>query len=571
MNGQETALSLYRQGNWRGALVSFQQALKEQPESLVALRGVASCYLQMAATDQALDAYRQAFALDPEDAETSYGLALTLVIQGHYAQALPYLEHSLQRQPGNVRAWSKKGLVQLQLGHYPEAESCLCKALELEPYDALDWSNLGVAYLAQGKLDRARPCFYKTLQLDPEFAPARAYLQRISAAMEWSFNPNTGVFSWNGRELAPYQRCELPAGGYDLEPGLELELEKQGDQVLRLRLRPAAGSDLSELRLRLLGPAHAWDRHDEHVLNWWGSVRIEQGALVISYGTLHLQDDGPLTEVPAALAFRPGSEELWVLLAGAVQRFRPGLEFDRPLEAVGSIRDFRFFGRGEQLVVVDDHSWQYYLGSPEGWRRQHLSPTVAWALVVRPKGVGLLTDQGLEWESLPSSLQSLEPDSETAEQTRLLVGCGLYGAAFARGQQLVYSNRHGSLEVMTPSPITCLLGGPHRLVSGHQDGRIRHWELPLGPESRAVHEEVLKHLQPVSILLRSEGHDRGGLVAITGDGTCYLPRGQRFKLPPGVPRAAALQRKARGIQLAVAVELPQGQSRLYRLHHQFGN
>ncbi len=571
MDLQEAALSLYRQGDWQRALAGFQQALQEQPESLVALRGVASCHLQLASPELALGAYREAFALDPEDAETSYGLALTMVILGHYAQALPYLEHSLQRQPGNVRAWSKKGLVHLQLGQYPEAESCLCKALELEPYDALDWSNLGVAYLAQGKLDRARPCFYKTLQLDPEFAPARAYLQRISAAMHWSFNPNTGVLGWNGRELTPYQACELPAGRYDLEAGLEVELEKQGDQVRCLRLIPAAGSDLSSLRLRLLGQAHAWDRHDEVVVNWWGSVRSQPGALVISYGTLQLEEAGALAEVPTALAFRPGSEELWVLVSGVLKRYAPGVEADAPLEATGSLRDFQFFARGGQLAVLDDRSWQHYCQAPEGWQRQGLFPTAASALLLRPKGVALLSGQGVDWQPLPAAVGAGEVDAEPAEHTRPLVSCGLYGSAFARGPQLVYSNRHGSLEVMTPSPITCLLGGPHRLISGHRDGRIRHWELPLKSDSQPVHEEVLKHLQPVGILLPSEGHDRGGLVAITADGTCYLPRGQRFHLPQGVPRAAALQRRARGIELAVAVELSLGESRLYRLRQEFGS
>lgn len=389
MNDPYGALQLYEDGQWSAALERFEQTLVEQPTSLVALRGVASCYLQLGSPAQALSHFGRAFQVDDENGETSYGLGLTLVVMSQYRQALPYLEHSLQRQPGNPRAWSKKGLVHLQLTQYAEAEACLCKALELSPYDPLDWSNLGVAYLAQGKLDRARPCFYRVLQLDPGFSPAVGYLERLARAMEWNFEVHTGVFRWNGRELAAYRPCDLPAGVYDLESGLELEVEKRGEQVCRLdvRLRNPENPNLDELLTRLVGPLSLDGGPLEH---WWGRVEPGPRGAQIFFGTLEL-DSG---------------------------RNLPGV-------------------------------------------------------------------------------------------------------------------------------------GP--------------WELPFEDGSA----QRLQATSPILALWSVGGVDRGGLLAITEDGTCYLPRGQRYRLPPGKPQAAALLKEDNGVLLALALELPDGTGRLHQLRQRF--
>ena len=485
MNHRESGLQLYSQGDWLTALASFERSLSEQPLDLISLRGMASCRLQLGCPELALEQYRRAFELDSEDAETSYGLALTMVVMGRYSQALPYLEHSLQRQPGNFRAWSKKGLVHLQLSQYPEAEACLCKALERNPYDPLDWSNLGVAYLAQNKLDRARPCFYRVLQLDPSFAPARGYLERLSRAMEWSFDVHSGVFRWNGHELAPYRSCDLPAGTYDLEADLELRLEKCGDLVQRLHLHPRNGHPVEDLIARLLGDDRPGESGD---VLWWGRIHHHPDAVELSFGTLQLAAVWELSEPASKLAYRAG--------------------------------EWRALVRGQVL-------------GPEG-------PV-----------------HGLQgFEGLPEELIQVE--------------CGPHGVALGRGEHLVCSQLHGSLEVPTPSTITALLGGPNRLVSGHQDGFVRHWSLPLNETSEPVFEECLKPMSSVCALLSHESPDRGGLVAVTGDGTCYLPRGQRFQLPPGKPCAAALHPLPQGVAMSVAVELPDGRGRIYELRHTFG-
>jgi hypothetical protein len=77
----------FRLGNVALALEGFRRALREDPSSVDALNGLASCYDRMGRFDLSRSYYEQALALAPNDARLYANLATSLSLQGRSADA----------------------------------------------------------------------------------------------------------------------------------------------------------------------------------------------------------------------------------------------------------------------------------------------------------------------------------------------------------------------------------------------------------------------------------------------------------------------------------------------------
>ena len=81
------ARSQFALGNVALALQGFRAALRENPESVDALNGMAACYDRMGRFDLSRRHYEQALALAPADQRLYANLATSLELQGDHAQA----------------------------------------------------------------------------------------------------------------------------------------------------------------------------------------------------------------------------------------------------------------------------------------------------------------------------------------------------------------------------------------------------------------------------------------------------------------------------------------------------
>jgi tetratricopeptide (TPR) repeat protein len=87
----------FRLGNVALALEGFRRALREDPSSVDALNGLASCYDRMGRFDLSRGLYEKALALAPDDARLYINLATSLSLQGRGADAVAVREELAKR------------------------------------------------------------------------------------------------------------------------------------------------------------------------------------------------------------------------------------------------------------------------------------------------------------------------------------------------------------------------------------------------------------------------------------------------------------------------------------------
>jgi len=84
-------LALERQGDFEGAVTSYQLALRDQPNSVKILQFIAIALSRTGRREEAIRHYRRALDLAPELAGAHYGLAFLLLKRGDTEQAAEHL------------------------------------------------------------------------------------------------------------------------------------------------------------------------------------------------------------------------------------------------------------------------------------------------------------------------------------------------------------------------------------------------------------------------------------------------------------------------------------------------
>ena len=89
-------------GNVGTALEAFRKALREQPESIEALAGIAACYERMGRYDLSRVNYEAALAIAPNNPILLNSLAASLQQQGRYAEAQALRAEAEQTEAAEV-------------------------------------------------------------------------------------------------------------------------------------------------------------------------------------------------------------------------------------------------------------------------------------------------------------------------------------------------------------------------------------------------------------------------------------------------------------------------------------
>ncbi len=92
-------LALERQGDYDGAITSYQLALRDQPHNIKVLQYIAIALSRTGRREEAIRYYRRALELDPQLAGAHYGLAFLLLKRGDTDRALEHLRAFLARPP----------------------------------------------------------------------------------------------------------------------------------------------------------------------------------------------------------------------------------------------------------------------------------------------------------------------------------------------------------------------------------------------------------------------------------------------------------------------------------------
>ena len=92
-------MALERQGDYEGALTSYQLALRDNPNNVRILQYIAIALSRTGRREEAIRHYRRALELEPELVGAHYGLAFLLMRRGDNHGAAEHLRAFLARPP----------------------------------------------------------------------------------------------------------------------------------------------------------------------------------------------------------------------------------------------------------------------------------------------------------------------------------------------------------------------------------------------------------------------------------------------------------------------------------------
>lgn len=92
-------LALERQGDYEGAITSYQLALRDDQNNIKTLQYIAIALSRTGRREEAIRQYRRALELAPELSGAHYGLAFLLIKRGDTDRAADHLRHFLAKPP----------------------------------------------------------------------------------------------------------------------------------------------------------------------------------------------------------------------------------------------------------------------------------------------------------------------------------------------------------------------------------------------------------------------------------------------------------------------------------------
>lgn|GEM_PF-2353074 len=224
-------------GNYSRAAELYQQVLKENPNSVAALRGLVDVLVAAGKWQAALSPLRQLVQLEPKDANRLFQLGQMESWQGHRAQALSFLARAAKVDPSNsqyqesyaeVLSWNESGRDQaiqilrsvvashpddaharrllartLAAEHHPaQAAAVLAPAVQSSKASAEDLWTQGQLNESEGKNAAAIADYRRALARDPNHVKS---IESLAPMLSWNAatRPEAGTLFQHGLQLAP--------------------------------------------------------------------------------------------------------------------------------------------------------------------------------------------------------------------------------------------------------------------------------------------------------------------------------------------------------------------------------
>ena len=144
-----------------------------------------SLFFQRGYLDQAEASFQQALRDDPQSAEALYGIGSVYLNQDKNAAARETFEHAVKlpaSYPDTLPdAWNNLGVIATREGRIGDSIPCFLEALRLNPHHLLSLDNLGNAYRSQKRWDEARTVLERALEVAPQDPEANYSLGMVFA------------------------------------------------------------------------------------------------------------------------------------------------------------------------------------------------------------------------------------------------------------------------------------------------------------------------------------------------------------------------------------------------------
>ena len=132
----------YNRGDFKSALVCFDEAIRIKPDSFEALDDRGLALAAEGRLDEAQQSYEKAIKINPTDGSAYNNLAQALVAQGRLEPALPHFNKALQLNPFALQTHLNLAIALQQLGRSPDAVAQYRRVLALDPHRPEALNNL---------------------------------------------------------------------------------------------------------------------------------------------------------------------------------------------------------------------------------------------------------------------------------------------------------------------------------------------------------------------------------------------------------------------------------------------
>ena len=169
-----------REGRTADAIPYFQEALKLNPDHLIALENLGNAYRQQKSWGDARRVLERAVVVGPEDPEANYSLGMVFAQLNDTDRAYEYLQRALKARPGYPEALNNLGVLYLRTGRRDEAVASFEECIRVAPAFDQSYLNLARVYAVEGTPDKARSVLLDLLKQHPGHVAAQQALQQLT-------------------------------------------------------------------------------------------------------------------------------------------------------------------------------------------------------------------------------------------------------------------------------------------------------------------------------------------------------------------------------------------------------
>lgn len=271
----------YQKGQYREALIQFQNSLQSDPKFVDGHYQVAQCYIKLgngqeaylelrrvidlnpnyvkahidlgnlyllggADARKAQDEADKALAIDPNNAEAHALMANSIARQGNPFDAEKEMERAVQLAPGKPDAYMNLAVLQENAKQFPAAEDSFKKAISMDPKSARPVMALAIFYADQQRFNEAEQQIQHAIELAPKDPEPRLMLGRLYQG-EQKFDQAEEVYKQGKQALADDPEGYTMLGDYyadtrQIDKGIAefASLLGQHPKAIRLKKKYAA-------------------------------------------------------------------------------------------------------------------------------------------------------------------------------------------------------------------------------------------------------------------------------------------------------------------------------------------
>jgi tetratricopeptide (TPR) repeat protein/peroxiredoxin len=168
-----------QEGHTEEAIRHFQEALRLNPDHLIALNNLGNAYRQQKNWDAARKTFEHALEVSPNDPESNYGLGMVYAQADDATHAYEYLQRALQSRPGYPEALNNLGILYLRTQRRDQGVASFEECIRVAPAFDQCYLNLARVYSVEGTPKKARTILLELLQQRPDHPQAQSMLQQL--------------------------------------------------------------------------------------------------------------------------------------------------------------------------------------------------------------------------------------------------------------------------------------------------------------------------------------------------------------------------------------------------------